>query len=231
MSIGFDVISDLFLTIDESFNWEGKATSLYCVIAGNISNDVKVITQTLRHLSRFYQGIFYIDGYHEHEGHEKISLRHREIERICKNMPNVVFLRTQVVVLNGVALIGGNGWYGTPDTENYMYEVKKEIQRFEDIAYLAKTIEQLQLHVDVKTVVLVTSSAPCPEMFFGEEPDNILEQVALTEILNKDTEKKVKHWIYGSYNKTVDTNYKGINYINNSYYKRRPYWAKRLDTV
>ena len=65
MTIGFDVISDLFLTPEESFNWEGKATSLYCVIAGNISNDVKVITQTLRHLSRFYQGIFYIDGYHE----------------------------------------------------------------------------------------------------------------------------------------------------------------------
>ena len=137
-------------------------------------------------------------------------------------------MRTQVVVLNGVALIGGNGWYGTPNTENYMYEVKKEIQRFEDIAYLAKTIEQLQLHVDVKTVVLVTSSVPCPEMFFGEEPDNILEQVALTEILNKDTEKKIKHWVYGTY-EMANATLSGIQFISNPCNGKSPYYAKSIN--
>lgn len=62
MKIGFDVISDLNLGPDEQFSWEGKATSLYCIIAGNISNDLRTIHQILLHLSHFYQGVFYTAG-------------------------------------------------------------------------------------------------------------------------------------------------------------------------
>ena len=53
MNIGFDVISDLNLDAEDSFDWEGKATSLYLIIAGNISSDLRVIHQTLVHLSRY----------------------------------------------------------------------------------------------------------------------------------------------------------------------------------
>ena len=52
-TIGFDLISDLNLSPEDSFNWEGKATSLYCIIAGNISEDLRTIKQTLSHLSKF----------------------------------------------------------------------------------------------------------------------------------------------------------------------------------
>ena len=37
IDIGFDVISDLNLKRNDSFNWENKATSLYCILSGNIS--------------------------------------------------------------------------------------------------------------------------------------------------------------------------------------------------
>ena len=46
MNIGFDVISDLNLDAEDHFTWEGKATSLYLIIAGNISNDMRVIHQS-----------------------------------------------------------------------------------------------------------------------------------------------------------------------------------------
>ena len=55
--IGFDVISDLNLSAEDSFNWEGKATSLYCIVAGNVSSDLRTVLQTLTHVGRFYQGV------------------------------------------------------------------------------------------------------------------------------------------------------------------------------
>ena len=99
MEIGFDIISDLYLEPEESFNWENKATSLYCVIAGNISNDSRVIISTLNHLARFYQGVFYIPGQLEFENSEDIDKRYRELSNYCKKIRNVAFLNHHVDVL------------------------------------------------------------------------------------------------------------------------------------
>lgn len=81
----------------------------------------------------------------------------------------------------------------------------------------------------LKKIAIVSHSVPGEELFFGEQPDNINSIPALQLALIQDSENKVTHWIYGSYNKTVDTVINDINYINNSYYKRKPYWAKRVD--
>jgi hypothetical protein len=229
MKIGFDVISDLNLTPDENFNWEGKATSLYCIIAGNISNDLRTIHQTLSHLGRFYQGIFYTAGSLEYEGATNMSIRTDEIFKLCSSIRNVAYLHNHVVVLDGIAIVGTNGWYNTefPKVQCSLEEI--EIERYEDIAYLGSTIDKLQLHLDVKRILIVSHSVPGHEMFFKEEPTDIEQIPPLKLTLIKDLEAKVSHWIYGSYNKTVDIVINDINYINNSYYKRKPYWAKRLE--
>jgi hypothetical protein len=51
----------------------------------------------------------------------------------------------------------------------------------------------------------------------------------LSMVLLADLESKVSHWAYGSYEKIVDTKIDSINYLCNPYYKRNPYWAKRID--
>jgi hypothetical protein len=81
----------------------------------------------------------------------------------------------------------------------------------------------------VKKIIIVTHSAPSPELFFGEEPNNILEYFALNQALLSDTENKVSNWVYGSYDKNVDTTIDNINYINNSSFGKDPYWPKRID--
>ena len=68
--IGFDIIGELFINPNDSFNWENKATSLYCIVTGNISSDMRVLVQVLAHLSKFYQGIFYVPGKLEYETSE-----------------------------------------------------------------------------------------------------------------------------------------------------------------
>lgn len=83
--------------------------------------------------------------------------------------------------------------------------------------------------MDVCKIIMVTNSVPSPDLFFGEEPTDIYSQIPIAAALMYDTENKVSHWVFGSYGKVVDTTYEGINYINNSYYKREPYWAKRIE--
>ena len=229
MKIGFDVISDLNLKPDELFSWEGKATSLYCIIAGNISNDLRTIHQTLLHLSHFYQGVFYTAGSLEYEGAINIPEHTNELFKICKTIRNVAYLHNHVVIIDGIAIVGTNGWYNLTFNNILLSAEELEIERYEDIGYLGSSIERLQLHLDVKKIVIVSHSVPSEELFFGEEPDEIYTIPQLKLSLIKDLEAKVTHWIYGDYDKTVDIVIDGINYINNSSYKRNPYWAKRIE--
>jgi hypothetical protein len=99
----------------------------------------------------------------------------------------------------------------------------------EDGQYLTLSLEKLQLHLDVKKIVLVTNSPPSPELFFGEQPENLSEYFSPMRSLINDTETKVTHWVYGSYHKNVDTVFDDITYINNSCYSQNPYWPKRIE--
>jgi hypothetical protein len=230
MNIGFDVISDLNLDAEDHFDWEGKATSLYLIIAGNISNDLRVIHQTLLHLSRFYQGIFYISGDTEHESMHFVKHRHQEIAKLCKSVNNVAYLHKHVVIINGIALLGCNGWYGNKiEFNDDLEKLHLLSQNMEDVVYLSGAIEKLQLHLDVKKVVVITHSVPGQGLFFGEEPNNISEYSPPQQALGSDTEHKVTHWVYGSYDKNVDAKIDKITYINNSAFNTEPYWPKRID--
>lgn len=222
--IGFDVISDLHLTPADTFNWEGKATSLYCIVAGNVSNDLQTLYRVLDQLSHFYQGVFYITGSAEYKDVPNVAQRTAEISLICKRIRNVATLLNNVVIIDGVAVMGANGWYGQslPDSEF------NSVRQFEDISYLGQSLEKLQLHQDVKKIIVVTNSVPDPGLYFGEEDDEIYNQLPPSICLSNDTEKKVSHWVFGSYGKVVDITLNNINYVNNSYYKRDPYWAKRI---
>ena len=228
MKIGFDVISDLNLGPEEHFDWDGKATSLYCIIAGNISNDLRTIHQILLHLSHFYQGVFYTAGSLEYEGVSNIETRTNEILNLSKTIRNVAYLHNHVVIIDGVAIVGTNGWM-INDFSHTLLPTMIETERYQDLGYLSNSLEKLQLHLDVKKILIVSHSAPGHELFFGEEPDEIYSMPPLKLSLIKDLEGKVTHWIYGQYNKSVDIVLDVINYINNSYYKRNPYWAKIIE--
>ncbi len=229
MKIGFDLISDLNLSPDDSFNWENKATSLYCLVAGNISSDLRTILLTLNHLSKFYQGVFYTPGSLEFEGVENYNTRMGDITNICKKIRNVALLHHHVVIIDGVAILGCTGWYG--DENNYNFEEVHGINRFEDLVYLKNSIDKLQKHLDVKRILVLTNSVPSKNLYFGESPENIENLPELALVLDTDLESKISNWAYGSYKKIVDTNIKGINYICNpfTYYKKNTYWAKRID--
>jgi hypothetical protein len=99
---------------------------------------------------------------------------------------------------------------------------------YEDFTYFICALGKLQKHLDVKKIVVITSAVPKEDLYFGEVPTNVVDQIPLYNILEADTEKKVSHWVFGTYNKPVDITIENINYINNAKNQYGPYHAKRL---
>jgi len=226
MEIGFDLISDLRLQPDDSFNWENKATSLYCLLAGNVCSDMRTLHQTLAHLSNFYQGIFYVPGITEYLGVPSIEQRTKEINAICKKLPKVAFLDHHVVIIDGIAIVGANGWaVDGIENEHYQYKIK-------DIAYLSHSIEKLQKHLDVNQILLLTNAVPKLDLYYKENPPNSDDEIWLEMCTAHDTERKIKVWCYGTSHISTDTvlGEHSINFVNNSFNKnKKPYWPKRIN--
>lgn len=226
MEIGFDLVSDLYLDPEDSFNWEGKSTSLYCIIAGNVSSDLRTIYQTLTHMSKFYQGIFYVPGLLEYKDCIDHEQRTQELAKIVKKLPKVAMLYHHVVIIDGVAILGANGWSADNPNDIDMSLVKS---RLDDIAYLNKSIIKLQTHLDVKKILVITACIPRRQLYFGKVPEHVDDHIYPDYCLASDTEMKITHWVFGSTERDVDTVYNGIHYMNNPYYKKLPYWAKRIN--
>ena len=208
LDIGFDIISDLNLEPNDSFNWENKPTSLYCVLSGNISSDVRTVAGVLKHLSTMYQGVFYTPGLLEYANSplENINQRTADIVNIAKRIPNVVILHHNIIIVDGVAIIGSNCWENAhePGTSVSIDDLKYNQYRLDDMSFLHTTIEKLQRHLDVKKIVIVTNAVPNINCYFGESPPYVGDQIPLDTVLNADTEGKVTHWVYGSYSKPVE---------------------------
>jgi predicted phosphohydrolase len=230
MIFGFDLISDLNLTANTEFDWTGKPTSLFCVISGNVTDNMSVLQKTLRHLSTLYHGVFYIDGTLENDDSYSRELRVKEIYHICSAQKNVIYLHNNVVVVDGVALVGINGWHDERLDRNINDEFHIKCLKFEDLGYLEKTLEKLQLHNDVRKIVFISGCVPLKQLYFHEYNDKT-DDIFPGQVLHRDTEHKISKWVYGAHNKIVDTTIDGINYVNNAKYDREPYYPKRIEVV
>lgn len=226
MNIGFDLINDLNLTADDKFDWAGKSTSLYCIISGNISYDLKVVATTLTHLSKVYKGVFYTPGTLEFSRVTDYNNQMGLIIKMCKKIKNVALLYHHVVVIDGIAILGCPGKYGGEELDNF--EQEHNINRYDDLLYLKNSIEKLQKHLDVKKIIVVTNAVPNNYLYFGVNvPDSSFPELSL--VLGVDSEQKVSHWLFGSNEKIVDITNGNINYLTNPKHDRDPYWATRIE--
>jgi len=227
--LSFDIISDLHLSTKDQFDWTDKPTGLFCLLAGNISNNIFVLQRTLKHLSTMYHGVFFIDGVLENIDIENRNHRIDELSKMCSEISKVVFLHNNVVVLDGVAILGINGWYKNHNNHSSIssdFQIKSH--RYEDLAYLEKTLEKLQLHVDVKKIILISSCVPNENLYFGQSP-NVRDDIPPNHFLYKDTEHKVKTWVFGGHDKSIDLVDNNIRYINNPCDNKNLYYPKRIE--
>jgi hypothetical protein len=232
MSLPFsvDLISDLNLEDHTPFDWTGRATSLFCVVAGNISSDLAVVTRVLGHLADCYRGIFYIDGSLEHPNLKDYNDRVDALAEICKRIEPVIYLHNHVVILNGCAFVGSNGWYGNrPAITSLMDEALVEEYRHIDQIYLTNTIKKLQGYAEVKKIVIISNSIPTEYLNYGNSSVEFPERLGPSLCLLSDSKHLVNNWLFGSSLITVDTVINDRHYCNNcSPGTAVPYWPKRI---
>lgn len=226
MIVGFDIISDLNLTSQDTFDWEGKPTSLFCIVPGNISSDITVLYKTLKHLSLHYKGVFFIDGSLENPDAHFTDSRIKDLAKIGNVFSNIVYLHNNVVIADGIALIGINGWEekSTLNTSMDLFQIKAN--RYDDIMYLEKTLERLQLHVDIKKIVVVTNCVPSKQLYFNDE---YVDDLFPIDVIYTDTESKLSRWVFGTSDKMVDTVVDGVKFVNNPKHDKNPYYPKRIE--
>lgn len=224
-----DLISDLNLTATDTFEWTGKQTSLFCVVAGNISSDLKVLEKTLSHLGDNYRGVLFIDGSLEHENLQDYYTRVEEIKEICTRVENVVYLHNHAVVLNGVAFIGCNGWYGNRKQANCIEELEYlEQYRSEDLSYVSMSIRKLQKSPDVKKMVIVSNSIPSNYLTFNSPNVKFPEELNLSLSLLFDKDHKIDKWLFGTDDMSIDVVVSDRHYINNPVVSGLVYQPKRI---
>ena len=244
MTIAFDLISDLHLeTWPEKFDWTNQATSPICVVAGDLARDHKTVQETLKHLAGCYAAVFYIDGNDEHRHRlNNLGNSYRSLAKAVGRIDRVTYLQDNVVVVDGVAILGTNGWWGfdldeTIGKEESMAWMKNHYEQHipdvtvdpevihdcarTDTAYLINSIQRLQTHKDVKKIVIVTHTVPDAELIShdislaGTPQFNTMGNRLMRLVHSNDTEHKIDTWCFGHYHGSVDRVINDIRYVNN----------------
>jgi hypothetical protein len=258
MQFSFDLISDLHIDGIDQLDWTGQATSSVCIIAGDVGRDRSGTLKTLRHISDCYRAVFYIDGNDEHRNQlEFLDVSYAELAEQLIKIPNLIYLQDQVIVIDGVAVVATNGWWGYDFDPNQDYDLTKnwyvdkvnitdyaanniQIFALNDAAYLINSVKRLQTHQDVKHIVVVTHTVPLPALI-EHDPElidtsrfNVMGNRYMQQVLDADTENKIHTWCFGHYHGSIDQMHNNVRYVNNcrgregtAYYKS-VYYPKRI---
>ena len=252
MIINFDLISDLHTDTWNGFDWTGQPTSPYCIVAGDVCRDRTELIKILTHLGTCYSGVFYIDGNEEHRHYlESLGDSYLELMAEVEQIPNVVFLQNNVVVMNGVAILATNGWWGfdfdpTLDLDQSIAWWRDHAEcshtaaacvlsmAYHDAAYLAKSVRRLQTHKEVHSIVIVSHTVPT-KMLCEHDLDlvntwrfNGLGNNHLRLALDEDTEGKIKTWCFGHYHKPIDREIDGVRYVSNPRGRGNTPWGQHV---
>jgi hypothetical protein len=169
-------------------------------------------------------------------------------------------MRDNVVIINGIALLGTNAWW-TYDFDPKI-SVESSIQAvqdhfgitnsdatningvaFNDAGYLVNSVRKLQTHNEVDSIVLVTHTVPAP-WIISHDLDlvdtwrfNGMGNSAMTDVFEVDTERKITTWCFGHYHKPVDQNQNGVRYLSNprgrgnTPWKQSVYYPKKIEVL
>lgn len=240
MQFAIDLISDLHLeTWPEIFDFKHLVTSPFCIVAGDICRNRNTVIQTLKHLGSCYQAVFYIDGNEEHKDYYTcMSKSYLDLVHQIQQLPNVVYLQDNVAVIDGVAIIGTNGWWSfdfdltvdptqsqqwfqeqtgvNSDTVNYIKKCSTN-----DALYMINSIKRLQTHMDVKKIIVVTHTVPRRDLIehdptvANQYKFNCMGNKFISDALKVDTENKIHTWCFGHYHGKIDQCLDNVRWVNN----------------
>ena len=253
MKFAFDLISDLHVETWPDFDWTGQATAPSCVVAGDVARDRDVLIDTLTHLGKCYPGgVFYIDGNEEHKDYYgDLGNSYRDLHQRISQIKNVVYLQDHVVIADGVAILGTNGWW-TYDfdpcisVDQSIMHIQEHFNisnsaaasitgiAYHDAAYMIKGVQKLQKHSEAKAIVVVSHTVPAPWLI-AHDPElvdtwrfNGMGNTQISRAIDEDTENKIKMWCFGHYHRPVDQQLGGIQYLSNPKGRGNTPWSRSV---
>jgi len=255
MNTTFDVISDLYLENLDDFTWEGKRTSIFCIVAGNISQHRDILFEFLDEISSYYNAVFFIDGQLEHQSFsDDFAASYQNLEDGIEYIDRVVFLHENIVVLDNATIVATNGWtnfnfcnknHDIGDTIEFLdlrglktIEESTEVLGMSliDSDYMYQSIATCQSMNDCNNIIVVTNTVPLPNLinhnndYDGTALGDMTGNNGIAECLDNDIKNKVKTWVFGNFPEDLDYNIDGVRYMNNPAQHRdiNSYYPKQL---
>lgn len=238
----FDLLSDLHLDLwqDNIKDWKGIGTSLTCVVAGDVSKDIRLTISFLKHLSQCYQHVMFVDGNHEHyRSYGDIQQRTIELEECLTGIKNLTFLADSAFVIDETAFIGANGWWSFdfPETngvagrmecmeafcakENYPMRDAINIWTTaqEQADFLCDVVGSMQEEDHVQEIIVITHTLPRHDLIVPARDDLVdwskSGNSAMRQVLDHDPNGKISTWCFGHlHNNHIDMRRDGIRYIS-----------------
>ena len=259
MNFAFDLISDLHVQPEDDFDWNGQQTALYCVVAGDVASDRDTLMKTLRHLASCYMGVLYIDGNDEHRDYySDLDSSYQELVDEIRKIPGMIYLHNNVVIIDGIAFIGTNGWWcysfdpmiDPQSAMDWFCEYANcdvlaaadiATRAYNDAAYINSSITRLQKLPDVKSIVVVSHTVPAAFLTSHDMEMrsyyryNSLGNQHLHQCLEYDVQRKVVMWCFGHYHRVIDREIANIQFISNprgrisTPWCQNPYYPKRIE--
>ena len=251
MKIHFDLISDLHVdTWDEQFSWEGKATSPYAVVAGDISRERADVRPILEEISKHYLMTMFVDGNDEHRwGLDNLGESYETLREDIGTIKDFIFLQDDCLVIDNVAFVGTNGWTcfdfaednSYLDNKRWMEDTYKismyagqqmEAMAMSDAGFLCRTVKKLQTHPDIKKIVMISHFVPDVRLLkhdihlAGTHHLGCTGNSFLTKCIEEDHEKKIDTWCFGHYHSDIEMNLDGVRYLNNARGRDGTDWCK-----
>lgn len=239
MNINFDIISDLRLDSIKDINWEHKATSLFCLVAGNVSSNHDVVFDFLEHIKNYYRGVFFIDGDLEHqEADGDFEESYYSLRNGIEEIENVFFLHENVIVLDNVILVGTNGWTSFNFTDESLIESNMNFlihkgshtehetrQIFKmavtDQSYLHQSLITAEDIPECANIVIVTNCVPRYEIIEKDADyrdtitGDLIGSSGIHRCLESDQLNRNITWVFGRYPKPFDETIDDVRYISN----------------
>lgn len=240
--MNFDLISDLHLDYwpnDKQINFKGLGTSLTCVVAGDVSQNLKLTRDFLYKLSDAYQAVIYIDGNHEHKPYMDIDSNCEWLEKETSKKSNITYLWDSTCVFGTTAFVGANSWWTydylepmvsriecmdafclNEDYENYV-AIELWDRAIENSEFLSNIVRDFNKVDRIEEIVVITHTLPRRDLV--EVPPSIklpdlgkLYNSALSDVFAHDTGKKISTWCFGHYHaEAVDKKIDGVRYVSN----------------
>jgi predicted phosphohydrolase len=194
--------------------------------------------------------VFYVDGNDEHRYHyDDLNASYADLVGRIKKIPNVIFLQDNVVVIDGVAILGTNGWWSydldssidAEQTSLWFQDqcqvsalVAKTVGRLAatDAKYMVSSIKRLQTHADVQKIVCVTHTVPSASLIAHDISIadtlrfNTMGNGFMMRALSADTEHKLHTWCFGHYHGSVDQVRQNVRFVNNCRGRGDTEWKK-----